>query len=56
MSEQQMPAAIKLLDDAGIAYRKKNQTLRITIDKAAIGDKAETWTQIACLIKESYKQ
>ena len=54
-TEPQLPDAIALLDEAGIAYTKKNQTLRITTDKGAITSKAEIMAKIADLVKKSWK-
>ncbi|MGD0597721.1 MAG: hypothetical protein ABSA64_09420 [Sedimentisphaerales bacterium] len=56
LTEHQLPDAIALLDEAGIAYTKKNQTLRITTDKAAITSKADTFAKIADLVKKSWKE
>jgi len=56
LTEHQLPEAIALLDEAGVAYTKKNQTLRITTDKAAITSKADTFAKIADLVKKSWKE
>jgi len=55
-AELYLPDAIALLEEAGIAYTKKNQILRISTDKAAIASKADTMAKIAELVKKSWKE
>ncbi len=49
-------AAATLLDEAGLAYTRKAQTLRISTDKAAITSKADTLAKIADLVRESWEE
>jgi hypothetical protein len=55
-AEPQLPDAIALLDEAGISYTKKKETLRIMTDKEAITSKAGTIARIADLVRESWKE
>ena len=55
-TEPHLPAAIALLEEAGLAYTKKGQTLRISTDKAAITSKATTLAKIADLVKKSWEE
>ena len=55
-TESHLPDAIALLEEADIAYTKKGQTLRISIDKAAIVSKADTMAKIADLTKKSWEE
>jgi hypothetical protein len=55
-TEAHLSEAISLLDDAGMAYTKKNQRLRITTDKQTIGAKADTLAKIAQLVKQSWEE
>lgn len=49
-------AAANLLDEAGLAYTKKAQTLRISTDKTTITSKAATLAKIADLVKKSWEE
>ena len=55
-TESHLPDAIALLEEAGFAYTKKNQSLRIPTDKAAIASKADTMAKIAELVKKSWEE
>jgi hypothetical protein len=55
-TETYLPDAISLLEEAGLAYTKKSQTLRISIDTATITSKAEALAKIANLVKKSWKE
>jgi hypothetical protein len=55
-TETHLPDAIALLEEAGLAYTKKSQTLRISIDTATITSKAEAMAKIANLVKKSWKE
>lgn len=55
-SDTHLPEAISLLDEAGMAYTKKNQRLRITTDKQTIAAKADTLAKIAELVKKSWEE
>jgi hypothetical protein len=55
-TEPHLPAAIALLDEAGLAYTKKGQTLRISTDKTAITSKASALAKIADLVKKSWEE
>lgn len=55
-TDAHLPEAISLLDDAGMAYTKKNQRLRITTDKQTITAKADTLAKIAELVKKSWEE
>jgi hypothetical protein len=55
-TETNLPAASALLDEAGFAYTKKGQTLRISTDKATITSKAPVLAKIADLVKKSWEE
>jgi hypothetical protein len=55
-TEPHLLDAIAILEEAGIAYTKKNQTLRISTDKATITSKADTIAKIAELVKKSWTE
>jgi len=55
-TEPHFREAIDLLDEAGIAYIKKGQALRILTDKAAIALKADTMAKIGELVKKSWEE
>lgn len=55
-TEPHLPAAIALLEEAGLTYTKKGQTLRISTDKTAIASKANTLAKIADLVKKSWEE
>ena len=55
-TEPHLPTAIALLEEAGLAYTKKGQTLRISTDKTAITSKAPTLAKIADLVKKSWEE
>jgi len=55
-TEPHLPAAIALLEEAGLAYTKKGQTLRISTDKTAITSQAHTLAKIAELVKKSWEE
>lgn len=54
--EAHLPEAISLLDDAGMAYTRKNQKLRITVDKQTVLAKSDTLAKIAELVKKSREE
>jgi hypothetical protein len=56
LTEPHLPDASALLDQAGIAYTRKGQTLRMSIDKMAITSKADTMAKIAELVKKSWSE
>lgn len=45
-----------ILDEAGLAYTRKGQTLRISTDKTAITSKAPALSKIADLVKKSWEE
>ena len=45
-----------ILDEAGLAYTRKGQTLRISTDKTAITSKAPALAKIADLVKKSWEE
>jgi len=55
-TEPRLTDAIALLEEAGIAYTKKKQSLRISTDKAAIMSKTDTLAKIADLAKKSWEE
>jgi hypothetical protein len=55
-TEPYLSDAIALLEEAGLAYTKKNQTLRISTDKMTIISKADTLAKIADLVQKSWKE
>lgn len=55
-TEPNLPSAIALLEEAGFAYTKKGQTLRISTDKTAITTQAHTIATIADLVKKSWEE
>lgn len=55
-TEPRLTDAIALLEEAGIAYTKKKQSLRISTDKAAIMSKTDTLAKIADLVKKSWEE
>ena len=55
-TEPYLSDAIALLDEAGLAYTRKGQTLRISIDKTAITSKAPALSKIADLVKKSWEE
>jgi hypothetical protein len=55
-TETNLLAASALLDEAGFAYTKKGQTLRISTDKATITSKASVLAKIADLVKKSWEE
>ena len=55
-TEPHLPDAIALLEDAGLAYTKKGQTLRIAADMASIKSKATEMAKIADLVKKSWNE
>jgi hypothetical protein len=55
-TEPNLLAAGAVLDEAGLAYTKKGQTLRILVDRAAITSKALAFAKIADLAKKSWEE
>ena len=55
-TEPYLSDAIALLDEAGLAYTRKGQTLRISTDKTAITSKAPALSKIADLVKKSWEE
>lgn len=55
-TEPHLPVAIALLEESGLAYTKKGQTLRIPTDKTAIISKAPSLARIADLVKKSWEE
>lgn len=55
VSESLLPQASKLLDEAGISYVRKNQTVKMTIDKQMIETNADLLREVAKLVQQSWK-
>jgi len=55
-TEENLPEAISLLEEAGMAYTKKSQTLRIITDRKAISERTDTLAKIAQLVKKSWEE
>jgi hypothetical protein len=55
-SERHLPVAVALLEEAGLAYTKKGQILRISTDKTAITSKAAALDKISELVKKSWEE
>ncbi len=55
-TESQLPAAVALLEEAGLAYTHKGQVVRIPTDKAAIKSKASALAKIADLVRKSWEE
>jgi hypothetical protein len=55
-TEPNLLAASALLDEAGLAYTKKVQTLRIVVDRTAVTSNAAAFAKIADLAKKSWQE
>jgi hypothetical protein len=56
-TDKLLPSATQLLDEKGIPYTvRKNEYIRITIDKETVLNNPEMFVKIAQIVKQSWEE